>query len=538
MTDSDRWLEEYGLNRDAGLEPAVAARGATVALRGGERSHSPRLSGSPPPYVPRGGELAHTGEKIARLADYDDTTETAPFDRPGLAEERAFFAQAEAEFSEDCAAETGVSVQPEKAAKRRRERVELAQQSHLIAMRLREGGFEAFRPDNCKFWRYYIHSRHWEAIPQYRRTCFLPVVAAAVRAPKLAALEYFGERNPFARFWTFTTGNRVGIGQLIARIRYLHRKLNRLNRQLRKRFGVEIVFRSTELGTVEFDRNGNRLAEGKIGAIEFGENGEPLFHVHAHCVVNSLVGYIRPARWQAMIQFVWNFWGHHWDAGECIKDARECCKYVTKPGDMLKLTPAQLAGVARALGDLHLVQTMGTLRREIAARTAGKKVLRRVRTPEGCVWRERCDHNKHADADKAGQDATFVRLLAERRLDEYSRAKPDRRDAKAVPFCRVAARLAPSLGPCGLKEPTVFVYGTHRDAEAIENHELVQKLWAETVEHWEAGRALASIISVHTDTSTGQGAEARTFDFYADCMTHPPWDAEKAVFETLEPCQN
>jgi len=47
------------------------------------------------------------------------------------------------------------------------------------------------------------------------------------------------------------------------------------------------------------------------------------------------------------LQKVKDFWGHNWDEGGAITTAREACKYVTKPAEMLKLSPAELAELYR-----------------------------------------------------------------------------------------------------------------------------------------------------------------------------------------------
>lgn len=475
------------------------------------------------------------------LAEYRKLIETEKW-RDGTEARRT---KAEAEFAEDCIDMTGEAVDSQKAKDNRADSETIERQSLAIANRMREAGFDPFRPDNCRFWRYYIHTRHWEPLIQYRRLCFIPSVAASIRAPKLAALEYFLQENPFCRFWTFTLGNRVGTARVRQRARHLARRLNRLNIQLRRRYGVSIIFRATELGTVEFDANGDKVAEAKAGRIEFDENGEPLWHVHAHCVVYSHRGYIRPDKWKEMYSFIGKFWKYHWNGGEKNKDGsikrgvienpRECCKYVTKPGDILKLTGAQMVALQEALSGLRLVTPMGILRKQIAARKKNEIVLRRRRIKAGgrvvTRWRERIDHNKLAprdDYDREGMSAMEDSRAALRELKAAARAMPgqtpnadEKRD-----FCRVMARLAPAMGPENFKEPSVMVCGTFKDEQAVANHPLVEKLWGETIFSWETRREAAA-INVHTDTLTGQGA----FDFNAH---HPP---EAVRWEDCQPLE-
>jgi len=432
-------------------------------------------------------------------------------EKPARIAEAARFAEAEADFAAVAEEETGLSVSPEEWARQKAERGEIRRQTHKLAEMLETAGVNAYRNDAFSLWVWYVHSRTAEAIPGFRRICFLPYVAAIVRSSKLAALEFFLQCNPFCRLWTFTSGQRVGISGLGERIAELHGRLNRLNKELRKRFGVEMVFRSTELGTVEFDAE-NR-AQGDAGGVEFDAEGNPLFHPHAHTVINSLVGYIPPKKWDAMISFVWAHWGNHWDAGQIIRNPRECCKYVTKPGDMLKLSPAQLAGVYEQLSGKRLVAPLGTLKREIAARKAAGKVLRRKRTPDGIVWREAFDQNKYLEQEAADREAVFKLHQAEaiERIDAKQGylGEGSLRRLSDHNVCRVLARQAPAVGPLGMKEPRVIVGGTVLDVGAIENHPLVARLWSGTVQAWEAGRA----IRVHTGTPTGFSEPLK---FYAD----------------------
>lgn len=486
-------------------------------------------------------------DSYVRVNEADDSTPTASFfDAKAHAAARRF-SDAEADYSAVCEEETGMSVSPEEWERQKMERAEVRRQSHYLAHILENQGTRAYRDDAFQLWIWHVHSKVAESIPNFRRICFLPYIAAIVRSTKLAALEYFIDRHPFCRFWTFTSGQRVGIDGLRARIEELHTNLNALNKELRRLYGVELVFRSTELGSVEFDAANRPAADS--GSIEYDENGNPLFHVHAHCVVHSLVGYIPKKRWVEMVNFVHSHWEHHWDAGEIIRNARECCKYVTKPADMVKLgekSPAALAAVETALHGLRLVTPLGTLRREIRARKEAGNCLRRKRTHDGMVWREVPDHNKHAEQDKADQEERFRLAGAELKdridckgaegvdspirwaLDTENGAAGMRKKSDAW-ICKVMARLAPAVGPRGLKEPRVIVGGTHLDVKTVMNHPLVSRLWAQTVEAWHAGLS----ISVHTGTPTG---EAVAMPFLAD-LPERMKPASEPVWEALEPAE-
>lgn len=508
--------------------------------------------------VPIGTRVVWTGDKFARIGDGDDdgNQRPYPFD-PTRKTEYIRQARAEREFLAHAIVETGTGASPEEIARQSSERSVVRAQSHELARRLDFAGKTAYRKDAFFLWTYWVHSKRLDLIPNFRRICLLPYIAAIVRASKLAALEYFIKRKRFCRFWTFTTGERCGLGDLRARCRWLHKRLSRLNAYLRGKYGVELAFRSTEFGTLEFDDAGNRR-EGLGGAIEYDANGEPLFHVHAHVVVNSLVGFIAPAKWSAMFDDVWAFWGFNWDGGKkggsgVIRDARECCKYVTKPGDMLKLSAEQLGRLHEAVFKLKLCQPMGSLAVEMRERRKAKKTLRRYRTREGAVWREVDDQNKHVEQSPEEREAVDNFVDAQRFAKEMSAAvyaprpdsesvevttcwnedserfekatrriqpdhgRPFRAPERAKDWCRVFSRLSPAIGPSNLKEPRVIVGGTRFDRRAIEGHPLVSRLWAQTVQHWEAGLW----ISVHTGTPT---------------VTDPPdGGPPDGSFECLEP---
>ncbi len=464
----------------------------------------------------------------------DTPTQANPLS-PERRAELVRMAQGDREYLSHAREETGMGVSPEELARQTVDRAEVRAQSHTLAKRLDFAGKCAYRNDAFALWVWWVHSKKFQEIPNFRRICLLPYVAAIVRASKLAALEYFLERNPFCRFWTFTTGDRCGLSDLRARCQWLHRRLSLLNAFIREKYGVELVFRSTEFGTLEFDDAGNKR-EGGGGSVEFDANGEPLFHVHAHVVVHSLVGFIHPDRWKAMFDDVWAFWGFNWDGGKkgasgVIRNARECCKYVTKPGDMLKLTPEQLGRMHEAVFRLKLCQPMGTLREEIRARKKAGKTLRRYRKSgrvKGVEWREVWDQNKWATESEADREALWNLMDARKMAEETkaaARAKPGqtpRIREKDSSWCAVFSRLSPSVGPAGLKEPRVVVGGTRFDARSVEAHPLVARLWAQTVQEWESGLC----ISVHTGTPT-----------VADPPGCSPGDAETA-WPAPEFCQS
>jgi len=433
--------------------------------------------------------------------------------------------EAEAQFLEDCIEMTGDAVEEKKAQKKRRERKTLDAQSYEIAQTMWGAGADLFRPDNCQFWRYYIHTRHWEPLIQYRRCMFIPSVAQAVRAPMVGALEYFLQRRRYCRFWTFTSGPRCATAELNERIATQHRRLNELAKELRARYGVEFVLRATELGTPEFNAEGGAVAAADAGEIEFDGEGNPLWHVHTHVVVNSKVGYIKDPKWAAMYKFIGDFWGHYWNGGGdkkggengVIRNARECVKYMTKPGKILALSGGQMRALYEATARMKMIQPLGSLKAEIRARKESGMTLRRHRLKTGeVIWRERIDHNTQAPTHPDEREA-FMELADAIDMERETRVSAKTAPGTPIvghemaPFCRVIARLAPSMGPENFKEPSVLVMGTHKDVRAVQAHPLVGQLWENTWMSWETRHVAtgenAAAINVHTDTSTGGAFE-------------------------------
>jgi len=440
-------------------------------------------------------------DRSAEMAFYDDHGHF-PGAEIGLElsdDDRRFAFSALGEFIALSKEKTGSTAPEERIAEMRKANAELLAQSHAIAEKMERAGFDAYRKTPFGLWRYFVHSRHVEKLPCFRRVTFIPHVAQSVRAPMVSALESFLERHPFARMWTVTSGPRTPLCDVKLRTQMLHGKISDLNAQpFMRKAGVEIVFRSTELGTPETDGKGNVLSNS--GEIERDETGQLYFHVHAHLVVVHKKGYIPPKKWAGFLKQVGQFWGHWWkdggeDRGGRIAEPREVCKYVTKPGEMLKLTGPELVSLHEQLKRLKLVQPMGILADEIRARKAAGMVLVKRRTPDGAVYREAKNWNRHCRRTRTeGHQDAATKLC-----------KPDRADV-----LRVVSRLLPAFGPCGVAEPRVVVLASTWDETAVRRNPLVATLIAQTFDEFKAGEA----IRVHTGTPT-----VRTdppFDFVRD----------------------
>lgn len=469
------------------------------------------------------------------------------------AEFAARIARAEAAFLEDAEENTGMEMSVEEYSARAERRLTLSEMTREIARRAEIAGVPMKRNDGFSLWSYAIHSETLELLECYRRVCFLPTIAARVRANVIASLEYFIQRNRWLRFWTFTTGVRCFAQEIPARLDWAFTRLRKLNTTIRKRWGVSILLRVVELGTIK-----DTADEG--GKITFALTSDgilaPTYHPHFHLMVESTRGYLPPEEWTACCEYVRRFWSHHCDftggkRGAVIGGAREFVKYITKPGEVMKLAPCEIRDLFEATHNRRMIRPLGRLAKEIATRKAAGMTLRRKRTPAGWRWREVEDHNKTAASQRDEDEKRLAALIeAESDKDEaadfrdetdaagsvsrlapiidretarglaipacydhtagdetpFPRVQSDRNGANAD-FCRVVARLAPSATGTRLKEPRVIVMGTRFNRQKVRDHELVAQLWARTVQAWEAGQMLAYVartqpkpIYVHTGT--------------------------------------
>lgn len=403
--------------------------------------------------------------------------------------DRRFAFSAEGRFLAMARERTGEFVSPDKIREWREASAKLLEQSFRIADKMTLAGWDAYRKTPFGIFRYFVHSRHLERIPSFRRCCFIPSVAQAERAPMIAALTSFLERHPYARMWTMTSGPRVGLLSVRSTLDAMHRKTSELNAQpFMREAGLEIVFRSSELGTPESDATGERSG----GEIERDENGQLLFHAHEHLVVVPTKGFIPPAKWSALLDKVGAFWGSWWtDGGETpdgrrtsglIVQPREVCKYVTKPGEMEKLTGAELVALQDQLSRLKLVHPMGSFAAELKEISAARERLVREQTPDGPVFQRVKNWNVHArrTRSEAAQDAA---------------QKLDKRGS-TTELLRVVSRQMPGFGPCGVSEPRVVVMCSRWDEEAVRRDPLVARLIEHTAAKFRKGEA----IRVHVCT--------------------------------------
>jgi hypothetical protein len=434
-------------------------------------------------------ELGEDG-RIRRIAEFDDSVavEEAKF-----RESARFVRKAEATLMELMEEETGLVVSPEKYEKRMNEKDNLRGQAGEICRALERVGVKMFRTDNVLAWRYHVHSALFEELPNYRRVMLNPYMAAMARASKLAALEHFlSLYAPWQyRFWTFTGGKRCRSHEIRSCCQWMFRRLSTLNHRLKKMgFPVEFVFRSTEFGKTEKTGKSRGNLNETGGEIErYGRH--TFYHPHMHTVL-FVRKFMDEGMWKLMLSIVHDFWRRdgerlHWDAGEMIHNARECVKYVTKPGDMVALArgnPRELKRLFEATEGLRMVAPMGGLKKRIRARKDAGLMLVRKTKEDGCIWLEvrNPDHrvipDEHTDREK--------NLLADARAVARLARRAER------PVCEVVKRCMPTVGPMRVKEPTVLVIGNTLDAERVRRHPLVARIRHYTQDAYNAGLALAN----------------------------------------------
>lgn len=469
----------------------------------------------PRPALFSTGEIALSGDSLHAISDADES-DYCEIDE---AEQVRRIREAEKVYQAICSDECGVVIDPELMAKKMKERAALRAQSHAIARKLELAKVKAYRSDKWTLWVYGIHSGEVEVVPQFRRVAFIPYVAAAIREPFVRELEHFLQTHLWCRFWTFSNGPRCRLCELRREIKRLHRRISKLNDlPFMKEAGVRIVFRSTELGTIETTRKNGQL-DPDSGAIERDEKGELWFHPHAHCCVEMEKGRLEKAAWSALLEKVWKHWGDHWDDGGTIRSVRECVKYVTKPTEVQHLSPAETSALFEALSRCKLVQPMGRLADEMKAREEAGRTLVRQRTDDGFVWVEVFNWNKRASSSEekvrqpgAPMPADFVGPPDVVELSERDMLAGAKLGQNSDPdCCVVVARCTPAACSLGIKEPRVVVMGQRWNADRVNAHPLVDRLWQATYDQWHAG---LSLIRVHTGTPTVR--QTRPMRFLAD----------------------
>ncbi|MDP0490979.1 MAG: hypothetical protein Q7Q71_08025 [Verrucomicrobiota bacterium JB023] len=275
-----------------------------------------------------------------------------------------------------CREQSGRELDPELKKVQDENRSRLISQSFRIADALEAEGIKAYGASKMSLLG--VLSGQVVELPDFRNIVFIPAVAQRKRNKMLKQLEYFLQSRPYARMWVFTSGERVTLSGVRARISEMHRRLSKLNAEgFMKASGIRIVFRSSELGSVE--RSGS---------------GEPTFHIHAHAIVD-LEKKIPKNEWSRLLSKVRSWWKFHFKDSKQLQQAREACKYCVKPSDLEALTSKELGELHHQLFKLHLVQCLGDFKELRQKLEETKLKLVRKYSEESSHWELVSDWNRY-----------------------------------------------------------------------------------------------------------------------------------------------
>ena len=379
----------------------------------------------------------------------------------------------EKEYLKVCQGEVGRCTDPDKWEDNAEKRQYLADQTKKIAHKLDQGyqihglGWqrtERVEPyDKTDLTLFGLHSGQHKKIEGYRNIIFLPSVAQKNRRPRVKELQLFLKHNQNCRMATFTAGPRCNLDKLHHQVKWMHRRLSKLNDQgFMKRYGARFVFRSTEFG-------------------ELAENGSQDISLHPHMhALMQLNRYLRPDDWSDLLERIGAFWGVYWkDCGK-IQNPRELVKYCVKPGDLDGLNNVQLIKLYHATDGLRLwesLQDFRKMRRTI--REDNKKVVIRKGTPRLVPnWNGGASQNKSSALPRWMDKRTTEVVEREKILGSGPRPTP-----KIVAWCSPAPVFTPIV------EPLFLVHGLDgRDPKMMFTDERVCKMH--------------DAISVHTKTLT------------------------------------
>ena len=274
-----------------------------------------------------------------------------------------FLSKGERVYLEIVEAESGREIPEEAFERKKAERDLLMAQSIHIADMLESVGVKAY--GESKLTMVGLLTGIEEPMIDFRNIVFIPAVAKRKRNRLLGDLEYFVQNHPHCRMWVFTSGARCSIDSVADRISEVHRRISKLNaKPFMKTAGIVIVFRSSELGSLQ------RI------------DGRATFHIHCHAIIH-ISKKLPKAVWSSLLGKVREWWQFHFADAKEIQMAREACKYVVKPADLLGLSGEELKALYEQLFKLHLVQSLGPLKQQRKNREETKERYHRASGPLG-----------------------------------------------------------------------------------------------------------------------------------------------------------
>lgn len=441
--------------------------------------------------------------RVVPLPDFDDSPDILMSEAPLVRE--AEETMRAADFFDE---RTGEVIPAETFLLMRKRNQDMLRLSHSTAGKLNRCGIGGYQTGEFGMWmfdpvRYTLDphfGRHAIEQAKFRRCNFIPMIAQQKRRFIVKLLEYWLLRHPKARFWTFTSGERCTAADLRDRIQELNRRISKLNAEpWMKEAGVEIVFRSTETGSL-VDEDGKERKN---------EKGEWLYHPHSHCMVQLKKGRIERRAWSALMSKVHDYMGAVWSEDGKIQDVRECAKYPMKPTDIERLNDAETAELFHALHGLHLVQPLGSVKemKEAILAAGDTLVWRRVQEKDGSLAPKLVrakNWNKHVkrpevEPETDAEAAAEAKEKAAKRLLEFN---PSESDGGA----KVIATLPPGPYFDRVMRPAVLVcartFGA-REMKEIADLACVRSMVSAVWESYRAGTEMlkaeeAPPIRVHT----------------------------------------
>lgn len=360
------------------------------------------------------------------------------------------------QFVSDCEENTG-NIWPESVYnKKKKERDKLRQQSLEIAERLDKLFPESRQDKRQKLFKISLFGRVISELPQYRQITLIPEVAAQKRSRHLKYLEWLGTpkvkggNGSWLRMWVVNDGRRCRVDEIPDRLSRLNARIRRLQAKEWFNKNFEIVFRSTEFGSL-FDETGQAKTDSE---------GHQTYHVHSHLIVR-VKNTVNRSRWLRILALAADHFGGptRFEEAGGIEKLREACKYLVKPADILRLPDPELAALSKTVFKRHLVQPLGRLREVLGDHKSRRLVLQRPCPANKFKWRIVRNHNSHARKSEAEELADIARRLWQ------SNHEKDTEDAQNTIVAVLPA--GPHFGP--VHEPCILVRNLTNYESVINN---------------------------------------------------------------------
>ena len=235
----------------------------------------------------------------------------------------------------------GASVDTEQYEKATKARQKITAQSLVIAHRLEQAGFPAITQEKIAFIGAITGRVEFSA--GFRPICFIPEIAKQKRNSMLRDLEYFQANHEGARWMRYmviTNGQPVKVERLGNAIRKLNRKVSKWAHEIRKEYGIDVVFRGLEFPLKD---------KGKKA------------HLHANILFIPKQR-LSNDRFSEFLEFTHGYFGTVLKDAGVLKEPREAIKYPFKPNDLDDAGGDQLRAVAEATLGQRITEALGAFR--------------------------------------------------------------------------------------------------------------------------------------------------------------------------------